>query len=457
VQLSSVQVQHDAALSGGLAGGLENFMTRKRNASRLHLLTVREVQTAADGDHSDGGGLLLRVRGTSASWVLRYTAADSRRREMGLGVAQRANASQTGATLTGARDAAHKARELLRQGVDPIDDRAISKSGAKQAVQVAKAKAKVEALTLARAARDYHESVIEPSRTAKHSGQWIASLEHHVPEHLWHAPIASITAPQLLNALLDVRALADAEVRVPETLSRVRQRLDAVFEDAIFHGACSINPAAAIRRKMREAGGKRERGEFAALPFREAPTFLADLGQQQGTAARCLEFSLLTAARTNESLYAEWSEFDLDAGVWTIPAARMKAGETHTVYLSDRALDILREQVGQHASIVFPSVIKANSPQSNMAMLAVLDRMGARDRTTVHGLCRATFSTWANETGAARPDVVEACLAHRETDRVKAAYNRAKFNDERKALMTAWAGYLAQPIASNVVGIAKRA
>ncbi len=370
---------------------------------------------------------------------------------------QRANAAQAGDSLTAARSDAHKARELLRQGVDPIDDRARAKSGAKQAAEAARSQAKVEALTLARAARDYHERVIEPSRTAKHSGQWIASLEHHVPEKLWHAPIASVTAPQLLSALLDVRALDDAEVRVPETLSRVRQRLDAVFEDAIFHGACATNPAAAIRRKMREAGGKRERGEFAALPFREAPAFIAELRQHQGTAARCLEFSVLTAARTSESLFAEWSEFDLDAGVWRIPAERMKAGEVHTVYLSERAVEILRDQVGLHASIVFPSVMKANSPQSNMAMLAVLDRMGMRDRTTVHGVCRATFSTWANETGAARPDVVEACLAHREADKVKAAYNRAKFNDERRALMTAWGNYLAHPVANNVVDIAKRA
>jgi len=78
-----------------------------------------------------------------------------------------------------------------------------------------------------------------------------------------------------------------------------------------------------------------------------------------------------------------------------------------------------------------------------MAMLTALGRMGLRDRTTVHGLCRSTFSTWANETGAARPDVIEACLAHEETNRVRAAYNRAKFNDERRALLTAWADYLA--------------
>jgi integrase len=309
-------------------------------------------------------------------------------------------------------------------------------------------------MTLCRAARDYHERVIEPRLTEKHSAQWIASLEHHVPPETWHKPIAEIAAPELLAALSGVRALADSASRVPETLSRVRQRLDAVFEDAIFHGRCLTNPAAAIRRKMRETMPAKQKGQFAALPYRELPDFMVLLRDAQGIAARSLDFALHTASRTSEVLLAEWSEFDLDTAVWTIPADRMKAGEEHTVYLSPRALEILEAHKKLHPCYVFPSVALEDSPQSNMAMLAVLDRIGMRDRTTVHGLCRATFSTWANETAAARPDVIEACLAHREADKVKAAYNRAKFSDERRALMLAWAEFLARPVASNVVPIA---
>lgn len=425
-------------------------MGRKLTAAKLHLLSSREVQVAGEGDHSDGGGLLLRVRGPSASWVLRYTSTTGRRREMGLGVALRGSPKQAGATLSGARDDAHKARELLRQGIDPIDERDRRREADRSAEQAKKVEKSREQTTLARAARDYHERVIEPTRTAKHAAQWIASLEHHVPDELWHAPIASITPPALLAALSDVRALADAEIRVPETLSRVRQRLDAVFEDAIFHERCTSNPAAAIRRKMRETQAKRDRGQFAALPYREVPDFMGRLRSMEGIAARCLEFAVLAAARTGEVLLASWGEFDLDEGLWQIPAERMKAGEPHAVYLSARAVEILKAQKGLHASIVFPSTMKEDSPQSNMAMLAVLDRMGMRDRTTVHGLCRASFSTWANETGAARPDVIEACLAHRESDRVKAAYNRAKFNEERKALMAAWADYVSRPSAQVI-------
>lgn len=135
-------------------------MGRKRTAANLHLLTVREVQTAGDGDHSDGGGLQLRVRGMSASWVLRYTASTGRRREMGLGIARRGSAKQAGDSITGARDSAHEARELLRQGTDPIDDRERQRESDKAAEQAKKAEKSREYMTLCRAARDYHERVI---------------------------------------------------------------------------------------------------------------------------------------------------------------------------------------------------------------------------------------------------------------------------------------------------------
>ena len=373
---------------------------------------------------------------------------------MGLGVARRGNATQAGDSITTARKLAHEAREMLQRGTDPIDARDKRRAADKGAEQAKKVEQARERLSLCRAAREYHERVIEPRMTAKHSGQWINSLEHHVPPETWHRPIADVTAPELLSALSGVRALADSATRVPETLSRVRQRLDAVFEDAIFHGRCASNPAAAIRRKMRETiPGRKARGHLA-LPYRAVSEFMALLNDAQGIAARSLDFALHTASRTSEVLLAEWSEFDLAEATWLIPKERMKADEPHTVYLSPRAIEILEAHKGLHKRFVFPSVMLEDSPQSNMAMLAVLDRIGMRDRTTVHGLCRATFSTWANETAAARSDVIEACLAHKEADKVKAAYNRAQFADERRTLMNAWADFLARPVVSNVIPIA---
>ena len=369
---------------------------------------------------------------------------------MGLGVVRRGNSAHAGDSLTTARKMAHAARELLQGGVDPINERDQRRDAgriAEQTVKVAKAR---DQMTLARAARDYHERVVEPARTTKHAAAWIASLERHVPEKLWHKPITDIEPPELLAALIGVRALADSEARVPETLSRIRQRLDAVFEDAIFHKRCLSNPAAAIRRKLREAQTRGRRGEFKALPYREAPAFMLRLRAMPGIAARSLEFAVLTASRTAEVLAATWDEIDVDAALFCVPGERMKSGEPHSAHLTMRALEILKAQQGLHPTLVFPSVALADRPQSNMAMLAVLDRMGMRDRTTVHGLCRATFSTWANETGAARPDVIEACLAHREADKVKAAYNRAKFTDERRVLLDSWGKYLASPSATVI-------
>ncbi len=423
------------------------------------MLTPREVLAAGQADHGDGGGLFLRVQGVSTSWVLRYTAPSGKRREMGLGVCRRGSLAQAGESLTAARDQAHKARELLRQGTDPLQAREAQREASRQAEAAAQAR---QHWTLARCARDYHERVIEPSKTAKHGAQWLASLENHVPPAVWSKPVGDVEAPELLHALLAIRPHERARNltqgdRVIETMQRVRQRLDAVFEDAIFLGRCRSNPAAALRRKMREALPTRKTAAgFAALPYKEGPAFMARLRAAPGTAARTLEFAVLTAARTSEALGARWCEFDLQAGIWLVPAERMKASgkeqaEPHTVHLSLRALDILRGQLGQHEELVFPSTVgKGDKPQSNMAMLKVLERLGVRDRTTVHGLCRATFSTWAYETGAARGDVIEACLAHREADKVKAAYNRAKFNEERIALLAAWADYLARPPAAVV-------
>lgn len=431
----------------------------------LHRLTTRQVMSAQT-DADDGGGLHLRVRPDGrAAWVFRYTAPTGRRREMGVGVCRRDSLTIAGESMTAARRQAHDARELVRAGTDPVDAREQLREAAKRAEEAAKAEADRDRWTLARCARDYHERIIEPSRTPKHSAQWISSLENHVPPGLWHAPIDQIEAPALLSALLEVkpheRARRHTGDTVPETLRRIRQRLDAIFEDGIFHGRCQSNPAAAIKRKMREAAPKREAlGRFAALPYGEAPALMQRLRSVPGTAARALEFAVLTAARTSEVLLAEWRELDLDAANWVVPAARMKAKEAHTVYLSERAVELLRAQAGQDARWVFPSPMPKSDetarPLSNMAMLAVLDRLGVRDRTTVHGLCRATFSTWANETGAARPDVIEACLAHAEGDRVRAAYNRAMFAEERRALLAAWADYLARA-AAPIVRLSHRA
>jgi integrase len=203
----------------------------------------------------------------------------------------------------------------------------------------------------------------------------------------------------------------------------------------------AANPAASLKRKLREARTRRERGHHAAMPYSRLPDFMAKLTEAQGIGARCLEFLILTASRTSEALNAQWLEFDLAAGIWTIPAERMKARDPHVVHVSSRAVEIVNRQEGQHKRYVFPSMWNDGRPLSNMSLLMTLRRLKV-EHATVHGF-RASFSSWANECGIAKPDAIEAALAHRESNLVRRAYNRAAFLAERRVLMTAWCDYLA--------------
>lgn len=426
-----------------LGDGAETPPTPTKRAPRgaQRLLTVREVMNAREGMHSDGDGLRMVVRPDGAAWVLRYTSPTGKRREMGLGAAKRGTAKDAGESLSAARKQAELARAVLARGEDPIEYRNTSVETKRAQEAGAKLAKTTEALTLARATRAYHERVIEPSRSDKHAAQWIASLENHVGKSLWHAPLSSIEPAALLDRLLEVNA------QIPETASRIRQRLDAVFDDAIVRGLVSTNPAKPLVRALRDADGGRKSEGFRSLPFVKVPAFYRTVAAQDGVAARALQFLLLTASRTDEVLSAEWAEFDLAARVWTVPAARMKASEEHVVDLTDAAVAIVEGQKVRPTvdkRFVFASPMMSGAPVSNMAMLVLLDRIGMRKDTTVHGL-RSSFSTWAYESGKYRPDVIEAALAHREKDRIKAAYNRAKFTAERHELLHDWTKFVMGP------------
>lgn len=263
-------------------------------------LTARSVLSASDGNHNDGGGLVLRVsaKTNTASWVFRYTSPSGKRREMGLGAVLRTSVKDAGASLTAARDAALEARVLIRRGIDPLEDRDARRTREQQAEEVRKAEKARERWTFARCARDYHERVIERTRTDKHAAQWISSLENHIPAAVWHKPIADITPQELLDALQHAAPHQRARRHgdLGETLRRIRQRLDSVFEDAMFYGRASSNPAQAIRRKLNESRPVSDKGRFAALDYRQAPALFRRIRDLPGTAARCLEFAILTAS-----------------------------------------------------------------------------------------------------------------------------------------------------------------
>jgi integrase len=407
------------------------------------------VRAAYVGDHSDGDGLYLRVkagrrsREATASWVFRYTSPSGKRRELGLGAADRGTQEAAGASLRRARRKAEVARAMLDEipPRDPIDVKAGERRAAREAASAKKAASKSAATTLRRYARAYHAAQVEPIRANRHGKEWLGGIERHIPAALLDRPIAAVTSIDLLDALVPVLR------KVPETGSRISQRLATVFDAAVIAGLRPDNPATPIRRELRKRAGRRVCGNYASMPYQRMRGFATDLRAMAGNSPRCLEFAILTAARTGEALMAEWSEFDLQARIWTIPASRMKGREQHVVYLCERAVVIVECQKGQNARYVFPSPAGRDAPMSNMSMLTLLRRMGlwskdAPDRVTVHGF-RATFSTWANELGIARPDVIEAALAHSEADRVRRAYNRSHFLNDRRLLMTAWGEYLA--------------
>jgi len=345
-------------------------MAKRLLAAKLNLLSARQVFNAREAELSDGGGLLLRCFGSQAAWVFRYTSAAGRRREMGFGASARHSPRAAGESLALARKLAAQARAMLASNppLDPIDERAKARGAAREAERRQREDKRREKLTLVRAARTYHENFIEPRKRPTFATEWIHSLENHVPAAFWHKPIAEIRRAEPLDFLRDIQH------RKADTAQRVRRRLDEVSDEAIERGAVAVNPVAMLHTKLRRENGPKRVVPRPALPFEAVPRFVAQLRRQPGITARCLEFTVLTAARTGESIGVQWGELDLRGAVWTVPAERMKGGEPHVVPLSERAVAILREMQALATPYVFPSTSKGG-PMSDMAMPVLLKRM----------------------------------------------------------------------------------
>jgi integrase len=280
--------------------------------------------------------------------------------------------------------------------------------------------------------------------TAKHAAQMEGDAHH-----LYYAePIIGALPVQAIETGLVMKVLDPIWTAKPETAGRVRQRVEAVLDWAKVRGYREgENPARwkghldvllPARAKVRQVE------HHAALPYAEMGEFMAALVEQEGASARALEFAILTAARTGETLGATWSEIDFDGKVWTIPAKRMKAGKEHRVPLSSRVVEIVRsmkELAGQNVpadAFVFPGA-RRGRPLSNMAFLMLLRRM-RRDHLTAHGF-RSTFRDWAAERTSYPSEVAEMALAHSVSDKVEAAYRRGDLFEKRRRLMDEWAKY----------------
>lgn len=256
-------------------------------------------------------------------------------------------------------------------------------------------------------------------------------------------PITDITTDHVL-ALLQPIWLSKAE-----TAKRVRGRIEKVLDAAKareLRPRDAMNPAAwrGHLALLLPASSKLARGHHAALPWREAPAFMVELRQRHAVAARCLEFVVLTVARSGEALGATWREIDLEAKLWTVPADRMKAGAEHVVPLSAAAITLL-EHVRQHELPPgAPIFAVGGATRSNMAMAMLLRRMGRGDITT-HGF-RSTFRDWAGDASSFPRELVEQALAHTISNKAERAYRRGTAVERRRELMEAWAGHLGERI-----------
>lgn len=402
-----------------------------REANKLTPLVVKAANRP--GLIGDGKGLYLQVSafGTK-SWLYRYMI-DGQARKMGLGAVD-------AVPLAKAREKARQARELVADGIDPIE--------ARNQERVARQIERAKAITFRKAAEGYIADNEGAWKNAKHRAQWASTLQTYAYPVLGSVAVADIDQALVLRVIKPIWASKT------ETAKRVRGRIETVLDWAKVHGyRTGENPARwsghlalILPAPSKIAPVKNQ----PALPYAEIPEFMARVRAGVQVSYKALEFTILTAARTNEAIGARRSEIDLEKNVWTIPAERMKASRDHHVALSDRALEILSE-LPQEGEWLFPGA-KAGRPLSNMAMLELV--RGLRPGVTVHGF-RSTFRDWAGDLTAYPRDLIEFALAHKIKDETEAAYRRSSALEKRRRLMNDWAGYCASPAmparADNVV------
>jgi integrase len=397
----------------------------------INRLTDAEVRSAKPDKGkfvvrlADGAGLYLQATksgsGVNRNWIFRYEL-DGERHDLGLGPLHTV-------TLSEARRRATELRLQILDGIDPMQERADLK-----AERLGRKAAKLKATTFGQCWQAYFKIHAKTWKNPKHRAQWESTMRTYVLPVLGPLDVAHIETGHV------EKVLAPIWDKIPETASRVQNRIKLVLAYAIAGGFRSAdNPASRDLVKARLGKIQRGNGHHAALPFVEAPAFMAELRKRASVSARALEFTILTAVRTGETIGALWSEVDLKHKLWTIPAERMKSGREHRVPLSDRAVEILKSfpHSGKH---VFINGHKR--PLSNMAMLELL--RGMSPGHTVHGF-RSTFRDWAAERTAFPDFIVESALAHAVDDKTVKAYKRTDVVERRVRLMKQWADFLAKP------------
>jgi integrase len=385
------------------------------------LTALKVTRLSKPGKYSDGNGLYLQITKTLVkSWVFRYERGKSEH-FMGLGPVHTVS-------LMEAREQARQARLLLRKGVDPLMHRAEAFAKAK-AVQASNK-------TFRECMDEYIKSHKESWRNEKHQKQWEATLIEYA------CPVFGKMHVRLINTPLVLKVLEPIWKTKTETASRVRERIERVLAWSTTQGFREGENPARWRGHLQELLAKPSKlknvRHHPSLPYMQVGAFTLALAREKGIAARALQFTILTASRTGEVIFAKWEEFNLDAMLWVIPKERMKANKEHRVPLVRDSLTILARMKGLDPVWVFPGA-KRGRPMSNMAMANVLERMQRAD-ITVHGF-RSTFRTWAAERTLYPKEMPEMALAHKVGTEVEEAYRRTDLFERRRALMKDWADW----------------
>ncbi len=394
------------------------------------MLTAKKVErTKTPGRYRDGliPGLMLQISESGAkSWILRYELR-GRERMLGLG-------SATAFNLKEARERARSARQLLADGVDPLDVKRERQAEAKLAA--------AKKLTFAEAAERYFNQHQSKWINATHRDQFLASLRVYAFPVLGGMDVAAIQLADVLRAIEPIWTTKT----VPA--DRVRNRIENTLDWCVVRGhrPPGTNPArwkGHLDQVLPAARQVAPRGHHVAIAYSALPSFMVELRQQEGIAARALEFLILTAARRGEALGARWEEIDFASATWIVPAHRMKAKREHRVPLSSTVLDLLRTLPREDGNPYLFIGVRAGQAVGDQALARVLKRMG-HDNITVHGM-RSAFSDWAHEQTAHANHTIELALAHNVGNEVERAYRRGPMVAKRARLMTDWAKYCATP------------
>lgn len=433
-----------------------------KKAKELSAVEVRRIEHSGRGRLNEtvavGGvpGLLLQVTPTSAkTWLLR-TKVGARRREIGLG-------GYPEVPLAQARDKAREARELIRSGVDPVEQRKTAR-----AALIAQQK---RGVTFTDAVDRYLASKLDEFSNDKHRKQWRSTLDTYANPAIGKMLVADIEMQDVLRVLnQETETGGTLWLTKTETAKRLRGRIENILSWATVSGHRKGDNPARWKGNLSEVlpkPSKVAKGDNQpSLSQTDLPKWFAALRQREGMATRALEFLTLCAARSGEVRGATWSEIDLKARMWVIPAARMKMDREHRVPLSDAAVDLLEATPRMDRSeFVFPAV--RGGALSDMSLSAVMRRMQEAEvkagragwldpssgRAAVpHGL-RSAFRVWTADRGYER-DMAELALAHLIGSEVERAYQRSDMVERRRAMMGDWSAFLSgASFGSNVVQI----